>query len=144
MSVGGNGRRHAHDERNSEKSRQPQTDGRSFGGSKGLISQPSARGVEGACLRARTCADEEHVVDPLVQRVDPVHRQPGEVDALGEQQGASQGLVRHQRVLLGEVECGVGQQQRAVVAALPVVVGDALAGRKRKREEEGGGGDGRP
>lgn len=87
-------------------------------------------------MRARTCADEEHVVDPLVQGVDPVHRQPGEVDALGEQQGASQDLVRHQWVLLGEVERGVGQQQRAVVAVLPVVVGDALAERKREEAEE--------
>lgn len=84
----------------------------------------------------RTCADEEHVVRSQVQGVDAVHRQPGEVDALGEQQGASQSLVLHQRVLLGKVERGVGQLQRAVVAAVPVGVGDTLRRRQRMVEEE--------
>jgi len=74
-----------------------------------------------------TCADEEHVVGAQVQGADPVHRQLGEVDALGEQQGARLGLLRHQRVLLGEVERGVGQLQGAVVAVLPVPVCDALS-----------------
>lgn len=83
-----------------------------------------------------TCADEEHVVRSQVQGVDAVHRQPGEVDALGEQQGAGQSLVLHQRVLLGKVERGVGQLQRAVVAAVPVGVGDALWCRQRMEEEE--------
>lgn len=67
-----------------------------------------------------TCPDEEHVVRPLVEGADPVHCQPGEVDALGEQQGASQSLVIHQRVLLGKVEGGVRQLQGAVVAIFPV------------------------
>lgn len=82
-----------------------------------------------------TCADEEHVVRSQVEGVDAVHRQPGEVDALGEQQGAGQSLVLHQRVLLGKVERGVGQLQRAVVAAIPVGVGDALRHRQRMEEE---------
>lgn len=30
-----------------------------------------------------TCANEEHVVQPLVQGTDAVHRQSREVDALG-------------------------------------------------------------
>lgn len=67
-----------------------------------------------------TCADEEHVVRPLVQGADAIHRQPREVDALGEQQEAAQSFVLHQRVLLGKVECGVRQLQGAVVAVLPV------------------------
>lgn len=67
-----------------------------------------------------TCADEQHVVRPLIQAADPVHRQLGEVDALGQQQGATQSFVLHQWVFLGEVERGVGQLQGAVEAVLPV------------------------
>lgn len=90
---------------------------------------------------ACTCADEQHVVGPLVQGADPIHRQPGEVDALGQQQGASQSFVLHQRVLLGKVERGVGQLQRAVVAALPVRVGYTLRHRQTRMEREKGGGE---
>lgn len=78
-----------------------------------------------------TCADEEHVVRSLVQAVDPIHRQPREVDTLGEQQGASQSFVVHQRVFLGEVERGVRQMERVVVAVLPVIVGNTLQHRQR-------------
>ncbi len=78
-----------------------------------------------------TCADEEHVVRPLVQSVNPIHRQPREVDALGEQQGASQSFVLHQRVFLGKVERGVRQLQGAVVAVLPVWVSYTLQHRQR-------------
>lgn len=73
-----------------------------------------------------TCADEQHVVRPLVQGADPIHHQPGEVDPFGEKQRASESFVLHQWVLLGKVECGVRQLQGAVVAVLPVRVGDTL------------------
>lgn len=90
----------------------------------------------------RTCADEQHVVGPLVQAADPVHHQPGEVDPLGEQQGASQSFVLHQRVLLGEVERGVRQLQGAVVAILSVGVSYTLqhGGREEGGNEHGGKG----
>lgn len=89
-----------------------------------------------------TCADEEHVVSSLVQAVDPIHRQPREVDTLGEQQGASQSFVLHQRVFLGKVERGVRQLQRAVVAVLPVIVSNTLQHRQRP-ERRGWGNGGR-
>ena len=87
----------------------------------------------------RTCADEEHVAGALVQGADPVHGQPGEVDPLGEQQGACLGLLGHQWVLLGKVERGVWQLQGVVVAVLPVPVCDAL--NREGGERRGGGGD---
>lgn len=88
-----------------------------------------------------TCADKEHVVCPLVQGANPIYCQPGEVDALGEQQGASQSFVLHQRVLLGKVERGIRQLQRAVVAILPVWVSYTLQHRQRRTGEtwEGNG-----
>lgn len=81
-----------------------------------------------------TCADEENVVRPLVQGADPIHCQLGEVDSLGEQQGASQSFVLHQRVLLGKVERGIRQLQRGVVAVLPVEVSYTLQHRQGRTE----------
>lgn len=89
-----------------------------------------------ACLRIYTCADEEHVVRPLVQGADTIHCQPCEVDALGEQQEAAQSFILHQWVLLGKVERGVRQLQGAVVAVLPVRVSYTLQ-QKETKERQG-------
>lgn len=78
-----------------------------------------------------TCANEEHVIRPLVQGVNPVHCYPCEVHPLGQQQGATQSFILHQRVLLCKVERGVRELQGAVVAVLPVCAGNTLQHRER-------------
>lgn len=83
-----------------------------------------------------TCADEEHVVRPLVQGNHAVHRQLGEVDTLGEQQGARESLLIHQWMLFGKVERSVRQLQRAAEAVLSVCISDALGGGGGERERE--------
>lgn len=78
---------------------------------------------------ARTCADEEHLVDGTVQPSHSVHHELGEVGVLLEQQRAAavwqDGLI-HQRVFLGKVEGVVGQLEGAGEAILAVPVRDAL------------------
>lgn len=73
-----------------------------------------------------TCSNKQHAVSSLVEGVDSVHGDPGEVHSLGEHQGSSLGPQLHQRVLLSEVECGVRELQRAVITVLSVKVGDTL------------------
>lgn len=77
-----------------------------------------------------TCSNKQHTVRSLVEGVHSVHCDSGEVHALGEHQGLSFGLRLHQRVFLSEVQRGVRQLQRAVIAVLSVEVSDTLQRRR--------------
>lgn len=80
-----------------------------------------------------TCSNKEHTVHSLVEGVHSVHCDPCEVHSLGEHQGSSLGPQLHQRMLLSEVQRGIRQLQRAVIAVLSVKVSDTL----QSKEEEG-------